>query len=427
MAFLVCSFKLRTTIIAMRNLYVFFIVFLLNSFSVRAQVSGCTDPAAQNYNPAATQNDGSCNYSQVSVNAEYVVNLPDAVAETSGLIYWDGQLYTHNDSNDLTVYDLDAGQGTITSQYNLEGYTNTDWEEITQDDEFVYIGDFGNNLNGNRADHRILKINKQSLLLGAPETSLINFSYEDQSDFNPTGGNNTDFDCEAFIASQDSIYLFTKQWNSKKTSLYKLPKTAGTHIAQYKDTFNVNGLITGGTYLEDKRLVVLCGYSTILQPFVYLLYDFNNHEFFSGNKRKIKISAPFHQVEGITTPDGLHYYVSNENFTQAPFINVPQKLGYYDLSEYLGGYFQQLADESTEEGEGAVLLFPNPTDGTLHIVLKDNITKTTYRIVDMAGQQVAYGILTRKDSTINIGELQGGMYLFKIDLYPGQAFRLVKM
>ncbi len=39
------------------------LIFVAGSFNVTAQTKGCTDPQANNYNPAATVNDGSCEYS----------------------------------------------------------------------------------------------------------------------------------------------------------------------------------------------------------------------------------------------------------------------------------------------------------------------------------------------------------------------------
>jgi len=85
-----------------------------------------------------------------------------------------------------------------------------------QDKDYLYVGDFGNNLNGNRTDLKILRIRKNSVLVNPLKIDTINFSYSNQTNFTPTGTNNTDFDCEAFIVASDSIYLFTKQWISKR-------------------------------------------------------------------------------------------------------------------------------------------------------------------------------------------------------------------
>ena len=265
------------------------VIFLLNVGTSTAQIYGCKDPLANNFNSSATHNDGSCTYNPVSISTAESFNLAGNLLETSGLIAWNNYIWTHNDSDDLNIYKLDTLNGNIIQSIPLSGVTNTDWEEISQDHDFVYVGDFGNNQSGNRTDLKILRIDKNSILAGSPLIEIINFSYSNQTSFTSAGSNNTDFDCEAFIVSADSIFLFTKQWISQKTSVYSLPKTPGSHIANLKSTFDVQGLITGATYLETKKLIVLSGYTKELQPFVELLYDFDGYSFFSGNKRKIQL------------------------------------------------------------------------------------------------------------------------------------------
>ena len=140
------------------------------------------------------------------------------------------------------------------------------------------------------------------------------------------------------MVSKDSIYLFSKQWKSNKTGIYTIPKQTGNHIAQLQKTINTKGLITGATYLESKKLIAFCGYSKHGKPFLYLLYDFKNQDFASGNKRKIKLKLPFHQIEGITTTDGLHYYLTNEALILKPILNIPHQIHYFDLSSILHSY-----------------------------------------------------------------------------------------
>jgi hypothetical protein len=50
---------------------------------------------------------------------------------------------------------------------------------------------------------------------------------------------------------------------------------------------------------------------------------------------EIKIALPFHQIEGITTQNGLQYYLTMKIFTRKPFIAIPQQLHQLDLSLYL--------------------------------------------------------------------------------------------
>ncbi|RYJ40645.1 hypothetical protein NU08_0082 [Flavobacterium anhuiense] len=314
--------------------------FLTITFSVYSQTSGCTDPQAENYNIAFGQNDGSCNYKNLKIKPEYSFKLSDSLKETSGLINFENLFWTHNDDHDKTIYGLDS-LGKIKKKIILEHAVNHDWEEISQDDTHIYIGDFGNNYSGNRSDLKILKIEKKSFMEDSPNIETISFAYSDQTDFSPSKPNKTDFDCEAFIVSKDSIYLFAKQWKSSKTNIYVLSKQEGTQNAKLKATLDTKGLVTGATYLEDKKLITLCGYTKVGKPFLYLIYDFKNQDFLSGNKRRIDLKLPFHQVEGIATKDGLHYFITNESLVRKPVLNNPQQIHYLDLSSALGSYLHK--------------------------------------------------------------------------------------
>ncbi|TPG42209.1 T9SS C-terminal target domain-containing protein [Flavobacterium pectinovorum] len=313
--------------------------FLISSFA-NAQISGCTDPLSKNYNPLATINNGSCQYASLKIKPQYSKKLSDSIKETSGLISFNNLLWTHNDDHDKTIYGLDS-LGTIKRKIILDKVKNNDWEEISQDSTHIYIGDFGNNYAGNRTDLHILKIEKESFLEGNANIETISFQYSNQTDFSPKKQNTTNFDCEAFIVSKDSIYLFTKEWNTSKTSIYAIPNKSGNHVAQLKDTLDTKGLVTGATYLESKKLIVLCGYSKIGKPFLYLLYDYKNNAFLSGNKRRITIKLPIIQIEGIATKDGLHYYLTNESLIRKPILNIPQQIHYFDLSTILQSYLHK--------------------------------------------------------------------------------------
>lgn len=308
--------------------------FLLSITSTYGQISGCTDALAKNFNPKATNNDGSCLYASAKVKRESSIKLSDTLRETSGLIAFDNLLWTHNDDHDTTVYGLDS-IGKIQKKIKLDNVTNNDWEAISQDSIYIYIGDFGNNFQGNRKDLHLLRIEKKSFLLNVPVIDTISFSYSNQTDFNPKKSNTTNFDCEAFVVSADSIYLFTKQWSQNKTSVYVLPKIPGNHVARLKETLDVEGLITGATTLPSGKGIVLCGYTKKLKPFLYLLYDYKNNNFPTANQRRIKLAMPFHQIEGIATFDGKLFYVTNESFIRKPFVNVPQQILTIDLGSFL--------------------------------------------------------------------------------------------
>lgn len=329
----------------MKSVRYIVIFLMLFSLQTKAQVCGCIDSLAKNYNPLATINNGSCVYKSKSVRPLFSVVLGNSLPETSGLVKWDGFLWTHNDDTDTHLYALDTLSGKIIKSYIVPKVLNTDWEEITQDSAYLYVCDFGNNYKGNRKDLHLLRIEKKSMQLNQPKIDTIAFRYSNQKELEPKHSNRTNFDCEAMIVTRDSMYLFTKQWKSKKTSIYSLPKIPGNYVAKYKITYPIKGLISGLTYIDAKKLVVLCGYTKKLNPFVYLLYDYKGEDFFSGNKRKIKLKLPFHQIEGIATSDGLHYYLSNENFTKKPFIHVSQQLHLFDLTAFLKPYLDGLKEK----------------------------------------------------------------------------------
>lgn len=312
-------------------------LFLFYSLSGFTQISGCTDVNAKNYNPNAIQNDGSCIYKKETVKLTQSIPLHEKLVETSGLILWNNRLWTHNDDTDTNLYALDTINGAILETYPLPNVVNTDWEEIAQDESYIYIGDFGNNASGNRTDLQIIRVDKSTLLAYNPKIDFIKFKYQNQDDFTSKSPNRTNFDCEAFVVSQDSIYLFTKEWENKKTTVYALSKQPGEYIAQPKALYNVKGLVTGAAYLTTKKVLALCGYTKKGKPFIDLFYDFQKDDFFSGNKRKIKLKPRFYQIEGIATQDGLQYYITNEHLKFA-LANNSQKMHVLDFTRFLGFY-----------------------------------------------------------------------------------------
>lgn len=405
-------------------LAVYFFILIKNCL---AQLPGCTDPMAINYNPAATINDGSCNYSENVVYPDATFDISDLVPETSGLILWNNNIWTHNDNFDINLYAIDPSEGTILRNIPLSGTTNKDWEEISQDNDFIYIGDFGNNSNGSRTDLKILRVLKSSVTINPLKIDTINFSYSDQTDFTPAGSNYTDFDCEAFIITSDSIYLFTKQWISQKTTIYSLPKTPGTYPAKKRATCDVRGLITGSTYLQSKKLIVLCGYSTFLEPFLYLFYDFTNFDFLNGNKRKISIPLSFHQIEGITTTDGLTYYLSNERFTYSSLLTVPQKFHILNLRSFLQNYIDLISSAIEKDiMNNGYTVFPSLVKNAIRVKRIGYNTPENYSVIDFAGRMLMSGILYYEEELIDISRLASGLYVLRIGKKDYHYFKVIK-
>ena len=386
------------------------LVLCLGMARAYAQECGCTDPRANNYNPNATVNDGSCTYSSTTVTPYFSTALPTMLNGSSGLVFFDEMLFTHNDHDDQSLFQIDTTDAHIIEQLHFSGIAFQDVEDCDHDSLYVYLGDMGNNVSGNRTDLHFLRILRSSLQSANPIIDTIWFSYSDQTDFTSHSNNNTDFDCEAFIVVGDSIYLFTKQWNTQHTALYAMPKTPGSHVAQRKGEYAVNGLVTSACYLSEYQQVVLCGYSTILQPFVVLLYDYRGNDFFSGNKRKMNLNLPFHQVEAITHRSAWHFYLTNEYITQYG-VSISAKFHKLDLSAYLAPIepdgMQEMMESLTFE------LYPNPAKNLLYFNGLQSMSGS-YEIFNTQGQLVQKGQWEHGLTEMSLSPMSGGIYFIKV-------------
>jgi PKD repeat protein len=317
-------------------------IVLCFTFNTQAQVSGCTDPQANNYNNAATINNGSCTYNPTNLPLTDKTNLSTPLLnESSGLTFFDGKLWSFSDSgNPNDIYRIDTVTNTIFQTVEVSNATNVDWEDMASNNDYLFVGDFGNN-NGNRQDLKIYRINKSALTptVTSVTASIINFSFSDQTSFvsNPTNHN---FDCEAMIFLNDSIHLFSKNWVDFQTKHYVLPNSPGTHVAQLRETLNTGFLVTGAT-VQQYGVISLIGYlRTGTKPIsLYMLYDYSNNFLFNGNKRKFDLSNQnvYGQMEGIEFFNGYLGFVSNELYTTG--ANVPAKLRTFNLAAYLPGAF----------------------------------------------------------------------------------------
>ncbi|MFS4416855.1 hypothetical protein [Maribacter sp. 2307ULW6-5] len=266
---------------------------------------------------------------QFSFNA--VGELPVALSESSGLLFFEDRLLTLNDSGGRAeLYEIDVETLEITRTVAVLGVQNTDWEALSQDTDHIYIGDFGNNV-GTRRDLAIYKIAKADYLdADAVTPEIIMFRYGDQESFENEG--NSDWDAEAFVVLDSNILVFTKQWQSGGTVAYSLPKTAGEHTAQVVDSLGNVGLVTDAHYNPLNRTTVLLGYSTFLSPFVILAQNTDAAAPFGTQQQRLELGLVPLQAEGITLGGEGHYYVSSEFFSRtAPNITSAARVFLFSL------------------------------------------------------------------------------------------------
>ncbi len=382
--------------------------------------SGCPDPQATNYNPAATSNDGSCQYAPTTSALPLKTQLADEVAESSGLLYTGGKLWTINDSGNTPVlFRLDSTSGRVVQQVRLSNAANVDWEDLTADAQYVYVGDFGNN-NGNRRDLHILRVAQADLGPAATTASaeVINFSYPDQTDFTPRT-NQHNYDCEAFFFANDSLHLFTKNWSDLQTRYYTVPAKPGTHVAHLKGTFNVNGLVTAAARNATGTVTGLLGYSTRDgATFVWLLSGYRGTGFLRANKRRIELpnALLIGQAEGLCFVGNTRAFVSNERFSNV-LVNVPPQLYTLRLGNWLPATTLATKNAASKVVFSAV---PNPASHTLHVT-RTSSEAARLVLYDLLGRVMLTEALPtgRLTQNLDLGTLADGQYSLQLESSRG--------
>ncbi len=261
-----------------------------------------------------------------SFKVDKITFLDKTVSETSGIINFDGRVITHNDSGgNPNLYEIDVSNGKIIRTVVIANAKNVDMEDISQDENYIYLCDIGNNSN-TRKDQTIYKVSKSDYLNKIEVIAeKIEISYSDQIDFTKSS-RTTNFDAEAVISIGNSLFIFTKNWGDLKTSVYKVPKEKGVYRLEKIDTYNIDGLITGADYSKNKNAIMLTGYNNFI-PFIVKITNFSNENPLDGKieKKEISVSGSI-QIEGIAAnPDGS-YYMSAEEITG--FAAVLYKLTY---------------------------------------------------------------------------------------------------
>tara|TARA_R110000744_G_scaffold196383_1_gene315656 strand:- start:40 stop:1221 length:1182 start_codon:yes stop_codon:yes gene_type:complete len=332
---------------------------------------------------------------QAQENLQTRGQLPDEVFETSGLIYFNESLVTLNDSgNEPILYELDTLNLSIKRRITISNIDNIDWEAITQDEEFIYIGDFGNNI-GTRVDLAIHRISKEDFKSSdTVEATTISFSYEDQKDFTNTG--NSDWDAEAFFIVNNQFVVLTKQWKSFGSVAYALPITPGVHVANRVGAIEDVGLVTDVTYDVATNRLVLIGYSSILSPFIGIVDDLNLESPFAGYAPQ-NLGLNFVQAEGITQINSTNYFFTSEYYSrQSPTIESTSRLFSFqilvDLPEIPKNPETPVEPENPEpenpEENDKLVIFKDNSTNQYHYSISTNKEIFGQIIYDVSGRQV---------------------------------------
>lgn len=230
------------------------------------------------------------------------IKLPTVVNESSGLVRSakDSTFWTLNDGGGKTeIYEINK-KGKLLNTLPIPNTKNQDWEEITRDEKGnLFIGDFGNNENA-RKDLIIYKFPENQ----PKNLEKIKFHYADQKAF-PPNKKDQNFDCEAFFALGDSLYLFSKNRGDKSVKLYAMPSRAGDYTLVPQEKIFIKTMVTGAAISPNNKIFALLTYGK-----VFLFYIGNKGVNFE--KPLLCIKFAHKQTEGITFLTDEIMMISNE-------------------------------------------------------------------------------------------------------------------
>ena len=231
---------------------------------------------------------------------ELVCSFPNALNEVSAVetTAFSNLIWVIEDSkNDNILFGLNQS-GIIEKQIEITNAKNTDWEDLTTDQEGnVYIGDFGNNKK-NRTRYTILKIAKNQLSKDDCLAEKIIFQLPKQL---------KQEDFEAFFILDNQFYIFNKSGKEKK--LFSVPNIIGEHEAKLVQIFQLGtkkDKITSADISANGKQIVL-----LSKEKIWLLSNYNQTDFFKGNIESFNLNF-VSQKEGVCFLNEKTLYISDE-------------------------------------------------------------------------------------------------------------------
>ncbi len=254
-----CLIAVRSCILAKKSALIMILRAIGGLFFI-ALIAGCSQ-----LSQAHSKNIVSLRSSQLQV-------LDPQLHEISGLAETDAYYWGVNDSGGKAVlYGFDKKTAKLAQVIELQGAINIDWEELAQDQQFLYIADSGDNF-AMRQSIDIYKVAIQDLALFNNSSNasnvgiarkiasqVIHVKYADKDNFLPQKKHN--FDSEALTVVGDKLWLFSKNRQDQQTKLYKIDKQAKQQILAPTASYPVQGLITAADYNAATEQLILLGYS----------------------------------------------------------------------------------------------------------------------------------------------------------------------
>jgi len=250
-------------------------------------------------------------FSLQKINSQKILKdypLSDIIEETSGLEIVDDMLITHNDSGGKASLYYLSKEGKIIKKRKIKSATNTDWEDMTRDEKYIYISDMGNNYN-NRKDLKIYKLPIDQT--SKEKTKIISFNYPEQKSFKIN--KKTVYDAEGLISIEDKLIIFTKNRAKKITELYLVPKEPGNYDAIKIGTLKVNSIITGADYNKDLNLLALTSTVNFTKYYLITIKNFSLKNKRDNKINMVEIPIGKTQVEAVKIIDSKNFWITSED------------------------------------------------------------------------------------------------------------------
>lgn len=247
-----------------------------------------------------------------SVYSQKSIILSEELKEISGIQFInDSLLVAHNDGgNGPMLYFLNPNTGSILKRVVVKDVKNTDWEDITLDGKYLYIGNFGNNEN-KRKNLSIIRVSwKDALIKDTINSEFMTFEFGDQKAF-PPENKALNFDTECVLFADGFLWLFTKNRTDPFdgiSNIYRVKFQENTHAIlkkEYSIKIGSKGWmfdsVTGGDFAFG--YFYLTTYNRVLK------YLFSEGKFTLVKQYKYN---EYNQKEAITVIKDDQIYVANE-------------------------------------------------------------------------------------------------------------------
>jgi hypothetical protein len=274
-----------------------------------------------------------------AIAPQFVANLSPGNEESSGLAFLNDTLFSMNDSgNAPALKALNPTNGQTLQTWFVANAQNVDWEALCASASDLFIMDFGNNM-GNRQFFDVYQIPRVSLNLSDTLfATKATFFYPDQAS-GPLPVNAHNFDAEAVVYKNDSLHIFSKNWQNLWTKHYVLPSSwQDTIAAQLVDSFEVDGLITDAAYDQNTEELFLLGYKQLSSGlYNSFMWKFWNAPvgFFEGTRMRIELGSALSlgQTEGLCLTGPNTGFISSEQISSV--ITIPAKLHSWSVEDIM--------------------------------------------------------------------------------------------